>query len=189
MIVGNYQRRYLRAPHKGRMLYLDGKHVHTAQVLNISEDGLFVENIPNFPEEEELPVMLSLPQYPLLKGLTFDDLTQFRPENLSRTIFRAKVRIVRKGDLARDISNLFKAKVGMQYVRILPHDKKVIEEYVSTFGINLIHLQTLIDAYNFDEDAKTRTRIVAKLLGYQENTKMSQLRIMIASDYQSLQWL
>jgi predicted metallopeptidase len=99
------------------------------------------------------------------------------------------VRIVRKDDLARDISNLFQAKVGMQYVRILPHDKKVIEEYVSTFGINLIHLQTLIDAYNFDEDAKTRTRIVAKLLGYQENTKLSQLRIMIAWDYQSLQWL
>ncbi len=189
MIVGNYQRRYLRAPHKGKMLYLDGKHAHTAQVLNISEDGLLVENIPNFPEAEELAVMLSLPQYPLLRGLTFADLTQFRPENLSRTIFRAKVRIVRKGELARDISNLFRTKVGMQYVRILPHDKKVIEEYVSTFGINLIHLQTLIDAYNFDEDARARTRIVAKLLGYQENTKVSQLRIMIASDYQSLQWL
>ncbi|MES2527472.1 MAG: PilZ domain-containing protein [Bdellovibrionota bacterium] len=189
MIVGNYQRRYLRAPHKGKMLYLDGQHVYTAQVLNISEDGMLVENIPNFPEAEELPLMLSLPQYPLLKGLTFEDLVQFRPENLSRTIFRAKVRIVRKGELARDISNLFKAKVGMQYVRILPHDKKVIEEYVSTFGINLIHLQTLIDAYNFDEDAKLRTRVVAKLLGYQEDLKVAQLRIQIASDYQSLQWL
>ena len=114
---------------------------------------------------------------------------RLRPEDLSRTIFRAKSRIVRKGELSRDISNLFKSKVGMQFLKILPHDKKVIEEYVSTFGVNLIHLQTLIDSYNFDEDAKLRTRIVAKLLGYNEDTKMAQLRMLVASDYQSLQWL
>lgn len=189
MIVGKYQRRYLRAPHKGKMLYLDGQHVYTAQVLNISEDGMLVENIPNFPEAEELPVMLSLPQYPLLKGLSLDDLHHFRPETLSRTIFRARARIVRKGELARDISNLFKAKVGMQFVKILTHDQKVIEEYVSTFSINLIHLQTLIDSYNFDEDAKARTRIVAQLLGYRDDLKMAQLRMQVSSDYQSLQWL
>jgi hypothetical protein len=189
MIVGKYQRRYLRAPHKGKLLYLDGKHVYTAEALNISEDGMLVQNIPNFPESEELAIMLSLPQYPLLKGLTLEDLIEFRPETLSRTIFRARARIVRKGELSRNISNLFNAKVGMQFMRILAHDKKVIEEYVSTFGINLIHLQTLIDYYNFDEDAKIRTRVVARLLGYNEETKMSQLRIQIQSDYQSLQWL
>lgn len=189
MMVGKYQRRYLRAPHKGRLLYLDGVHVYSAQVLNISEDGMLVENIPNFPEADELPVMLCLPQYPLLKGLSLDDLHQLRPEVLSRTIFRARARIVRKGELSRDLTNLFKTKVGMQFLKILPHDKNVIEEYVSTFGVNLIHLQTLIDAYNFDEDAKLRTRIVAKLLGYNEDTKMSQLRMLVATDYQSLQWL
>ncbi len=189
MIVGRYQRRYLRAPHKGKMLYLDGTHVYSAQVLNISEDGMLVENIPNFPEADELAIMINLPQYPLLKGLTYEDLVMLKPENLSRTIFRARCRIVRKGELARDISNLFKAKVGMQFMRILAHDKKVIEEYVSTFGINLIHLQTLIDSYNFDEDAKLRTRIVARLLGYKEDTKMAQLRMQVSTDYQSLQWL
>ncbi len=189
MIVGNYQRRYLRAPHKGKLIYLDGKHVYTAEVLNISEDGMLVENIPNFPEMDDLPLMVSLPQYPLMKSMSIDELIQFRPDTLSKTIFRARGRIVRKGELARDISNLFKAKVGMQFMRILAHDKKVIEEYVSTFGINLIHLQTLIDSYNFDEDARIRTRVVAKLLGYKEETKMSQLRIMVSSDYQSLQWL
>lgn len=189
MITGKYQRRYLRAPHRGKFLYLDGVHAYTAQVLNISEDGMLIENIPNFPEMEELPVMLSLPQYPLLKSYSLEDLYQLKPEKLTKTIFRARARIVRKSELARNLSNLFQAKVGMQFVRILPHDKKVIEEYVSTFGINLIHLQTLIDSYNFDEDAKVRTRVVARLLGYKEDTKMSQLRIMVTSDYQSLQWL
>lgn len=189
MIVGKYQRRYLRAPHKGKLIYLDGKHVYTAEVLNISEDGMLVQNIPNFPEMENLPIMVSLPQYPFLKSLSMEELLQFRPETLSKTIFRAHARIVRKGELSRDISNLFKAKVGMQFMRILAHDKKVIEEYVTTFGINLIHLQTLIDSYNFDEEAKVRTRVVARLLGYKEDTKMSQLRLQVASDYQSLQWL
>lgn len=189
MIVGRYQRRYLRAPHKGRMLYLDGSHVFMAKVLNISEDGILVENLPNFPQADELPVMLSLPQYPLMKSLSFEDLHRFSPETLSRTIFRARTRIVRKHELSRDLSNLFKSKVGMQFVRILDHDKKVIEEYVSTYGINLIHLQTLIDSYNFDEDSKLRTRIVAKILGYQDDMKMAQLRMQVASDYQSLQWL
>ena len=189
MIVGKYQRRYLRAPHKGRMLYLDGQHVYTSQVLNISEDGMLIHNLPNFPQADELPVMVNLPQYPLMKSLSFEDLKQFRYENLSRTIFRARTRIVRKHELSRDISNLFKAKVGMQFTKILSHDQKVIEEYVSTFGINLIHLQTLIDSYNFDEEAKIRTRVVAKILGYQEDMKIAQLRMQVASDYQSLQWL
>lgn len=189
MIVGKYQRRYLRAPVKGRMLYLDVHNVFLASVLNISEDGLLVENLPNFPIAEELPVMLSLPQYPLMKGLSIEDLHRFRPEDLSHTIFRARTRIVRKHELSRDLSNLFKSKVGMQFVKILSHDQKVIEEYVSTFGINLIHLQTLIDSYNFDEDAKVRTRVVAKILGYQNDIKMAQLRMQVATDYQSLQWL
>lgn len=184
-----YQRRFLRAPHKGPMLYLDGVHVYTAQVLNISEDGMLVENIPNFPEAEELPVMLSLPQFPLLKGLDPEGLREFRPETLSRTIFRARARIVRKHELSRDISNLFRSKVGMQFVKIPEHDKRVIDEYVSTFGTNLIHLQTLIDSYNFDADSKVRTRLVARLLGYDENAKMAQLRMQVNSDYQSLQWI
>ena len=59
MIVGNYQRRYLRAPHKGKMLYLDGQHVYTAQVLNISEDGMLVEKIPNFPDPAQFLVQLA----------------------------------------------------------------------------------------------------------------------------------
>lgn len=188
MSRGGYQRRFLRAPLKEPMLFADGPYVLKARTLNISEDGLLIDELPSFPQENEVPLMISLPLIPHLKDVPTADLLSFSQERFERKIFRAKARIVRKVELSQNLENIFKSKFGLQFVRLQDGDRKVIESYVSNFSSNLVHLQTLIDSFNADESSRVRSRTMAEILGYEEE-KISQLRSVVAQDYQSLQWL
>ena len=67
----DYQRKHLRAPYKEPVLYVDDNFVFKASTLNISEGGLLLDQIPHFPEDEdEVPIMLSLPQFPYFKNFS-----------------------------------------------------------------------------------------------------------------------
>lgn len=188
MKQGNYQRRFLRAPLKERMIFADGAHVLLARTLNISEDGLLVDELPGFPDADEVPVMLALPLYPYLKNLSLAQLSACSGRAIQQKIIRAKCHIVRKHELSLNLDNIFKSKFGLQFMRIMDEDREIISHYVKTFSSNLIHLQTLIDSFNADEEAKVRTRAISEVLGYKES-RISQLRMEVSHDYQSLQWL
>lgn len=188
MIQRTYQRRYLRAPARERMLFADGPHVLLARTLNISEDGLLVDELPGFPEADDVPVMLALPLYPYLKNISSSRLHVIKPDLIQKRIIRARAQIVRKDELSINLDNIFKAKFGLQFVRLLDADREIISHYVKTFSSNLIHLQTLIDSFNADDEAKIRARAISTILGYQE-TKIAQLRMDVSRDYQGLQWL
>lgn len=188
MTTGSYQRRYLRAPLKERLLFADGSNVLLARALNISEDGMLVDELPNFPDADEVPLMLSVPVLPMLKNASLLQLQTFTQDMIERKIIRAKARIVRKMELSQNLDNIFKSKFGLQFVRLLPDDRKNIEQYVASFSSNLVHLQTLIDTYNSDEMTRSRSKALAAVLGYREE-KIAQLRMMVEQDYQSLQWI
>ena len=65
----DYQRTFLRAPYKEAILYIDDNFVFKASSLNISEGGLLLDQVPHFPEEsEDVPIIISLPQFPYLKN-------------------------------------------------------------------------------------------------------------------------
>lgn len=188
MSRGSYQRRYLRAPHKERVLFADGPDVLLAHSLNISEDGMLIDELPSFPNADEVPLMISLPLFPLFKNVSLLQLQTFSDEMIQRKIIRAKARIVRKMELSHNLDNIFKSKFGLQFVRLLDGDRKNIEVYVANFSSNLVHLQTLIDSFNSDHDTKQRVRALSHLLGYHEG-KIAQLRKDVSADYQSLHWL
>lgn len=189
MSGGAYQRRFLRAPLKEKLLYADGSYVLKAMTLNISEDGLLIDELPAFPVSEDVALMISLPIYPQLKNLSNQQLDMISFEEIPRKIIRAKARMVRKGELSQDIDNIFKQKFGLQFVHLTDDDKKVIQHYVSTFVANTIHLQTQIDSFNFEDEAKKRTRSLSRVLGYERNLKIAELRVEVSRDYQSMQWL
>jgi hypothetical protein len=170
------------------MLFADGPNVLMARTLNISEDGLLVDELPSFPEADEVPLMISLPLFPMFKNVSLEQLGAMGPEPLQRKIFRAKARFVRKMQLTQDLDNIFRSKFGLQFVKMMDTDRKLIDQYVAIFSSNLVHLQTLIDSYNSDDEARERCKKLAPLLGYREH-KISQLRLDVTHDYQSLQWL
>lgn len=185
----NYQRRHLRAPFKEHIIYSDGEYALRARALNISEGGLLLDEMPNFPAMDEVPLLISLPQLPYLKNFTLLKMQTFSKELFSRHVVRAHARMVRREELSQNLDNIFRARFGLQFSRIGDKEQKLIEEYVSTFSSNLIYLQTLIDTFNTDEETKVRTRTLAKILGYTDTDRIAHLRALVTHDYKSLQWL
>jgi hypothetical protein len=185
----NYQRRHLRAPFRESILYADGSFVLKASTLNISEGGILLDELPSFPQTDEVAILVSLPQLPSLKNFSMLKMQTFSKELFSRHVIRAKARLARRDELSQNLDNIFRSKFGLEFVRISDSDQKHIEDFVTTFSSNLIYLQTLIDSFNTDEETKQRVRTLAKILGYDETEKIAQLRAKVTQDYKSLQWL
>lgn len=189
MMSKNYQRRFLRAPLREIILYADGDYVLSAKALNISEGGILLDQIPSFPVSDDVPLMISLPQYPVFKNFSILKLQTFSRELFPHHVVRVKARMVRKDELSQNLDNIFRSHFGLQFLRIMPQDQKRVEEYVFTYSTNLIYLQTLIDSFNTDEETKLRARALAKIMGYRDIDKIADLRARVGHDYKSLQWL
>lgn len=189
MMKKGYQRRYLRAPYKESIIYADGQYVLSARALNLSEGGLLLDELPGFPDRDEVSLLLQIPQLPSLKNFSLIKMQTFSKELFGKHIIRAKARMVRREELSQNLDNLFRMRFGLEFSSITPHDQKYIEEFVTTFSSNIIYLQTLIDAYNTDDETKVRVRTLAKILGYDGEEKIAQLRARVNHDYKSLQWL
>lgn len=189
MITKSYQRRHLRAPFREQVLYADSSYIQKATTVNLSSGGLLIDQIPSFPQQDEVSLLLSIPQLPSLKNFSLLKMQTFSKDLFPRQVVRAKARMVRRDELALNLDNIFRAQIGLEFVKVSGLHQKVIEDYVVTFSSNLIHLQTLIDSFNTDDEIKLRTRTLAKILGYEDTEKISHLRNQVGHDYKSLQWI
>lgn len=188
-MMKNYQRRHLRAPFKESVLFADEWYVHKAKGLNISEGGILLGELPNFPAEDEVPLLLSLPQFPILKNFSLLKMETFSKELFPRQVIRARGRMVRREELRQSLDNIFRSNFALEFVHITEKDQRHIQNFVENFAGNLIFLQTLIDSFNTDEETKIKVRTLARILGYTEVEKISHLRAQVTRDYKSLQWL
>lgn len=188
MKSGKYQRRFLRAPLKEKVILSDSEAVFRGEMINISEDGLLLSELPFFPENDELSLLIPVPHFPLFKNLSDEQLDLLDERSFLRRIIRVRGQIVRKAELERDLSNIFKSKFGMQFTGASDRDKEIISQYVKNSSSNLVHLQTLIDSFNSSEKIRRRSRSLCRVMGYGAR-KIAQLRVDVLADYQGLQWL
>ncbi len=186
----DYQRLYLRAPYSEPVLYVDNDFVFKARSLNLSEGGLLLDQVPHFPENNEnVPLMLSLRQMPLFKNFTLERLQNYSPDMTENTIVRLKSTMVRKIGIESKAEQAFTSRIGLKFTDV-PHSAEMaIKEYVKVFSSNLIYLQVLIDSLNTDEQNIEKVRLLAPILGYEKEEKISILFKKVQHDYQSLQWL
>ena len=189
MISKNYQRKHLRAPLRETVLYADGDYVLKARAFNISEGGLLMDEMPSFPENDDVAMMISLPQLPSLKNFSILKMQTFSKELFQHKVIRVKAKMIRREQLSQNLDNIFRSRFGLEFIRINDQDQKHIDDYVMNFASNLIFLQTLIDSFNSDEEAKIRARALASILGYKDIEKITHLHSAVTEDYKSLQWL
>jgi c-di-GMP-binding flagellar brake protein YcgR len=186
----DYKRSHLRAPYKEHVLYVDDNFVFKAHTLNISEGGMLLDLIPHFPDEEtEVPLMISLPQYPYFKNFTLQKLKSFSKDMFTTKVVRLKCKMVRKFGIQSKVDHAFTSRVGVRFTDIKPMEKKLIADYVNVFSSNLIYLQVLIDSMYADKSNLEKIRLLSQILNYEEDIKISQLRRDVQQDYISLQWL
>lgn len=185
-----YQRTYLRAPYKDPVLFVDDNFVFKASTLNISEGGLLLDQIPHFPEdEEEVPIMVSLPQFPYFKNFNLEKLENFSIDIFPKKIVRVKAKMVRRIGLESQTDEIFVSRVGLKFTQVSPQAKKQISDYVNIFASNLIHLQMLIDSIHANDKNLQKIRVLSEILNYSIHIKIAELYKIVQHDYKSLQWL
>lgn len=184
-----YQRRYLRAPYKLDVLFLDQDFVFKGRALNISEGGLLLEEVGHFPERDEIDFLIKLPQFPLFKNFDYEKLKQYNSETLEAKSVRFKAKMVRKVKIRSTVDELFSSQIGIQIQDISNFNQAKVAAYVDTFSSNLIYLLVLLDTLNSDKNNLEKVRIISTFLGYEPREKLSILRLQVEHDYKSLQWL
>jgi hypothetical protein len=184
-----YQRAHLRAPYQEPILFGDEGYVHKGRGLNLSEGGILLDQVPSFPAEEEVPLMLHIPAFPYFKNFSLIKMQTYSKDLFTTKVIRARGRMVRRIGTTTSVDEIFKARFGIKFVEIGAHEQKIIADYVSVFASNLIYLQMLIDSWNTDEDIKLKTRSLANILGYSSISRIAELRFQVSHDYKSLQWL
>lgn len=169
---------------------MDQDFVFKARALNLSEGGLLLDQVPHFPDKgNEAPLLLSLPQYPFFKNFSLEKLLSFSREMFPKKSVRLKCEVVRKSGVESEIDQVFSTRIGARFLDMDPQAKKLIREYVDVFSSNLIYLQVLIDNIHADEQGLEKVRALSRILNYETEIKISQLRKDVRQDYVSLQWL
>ncbi|OUR96448.1 hypothetical protein A9Q84_08835 [Halobacteriovorax marinus] len=189
MSDSRFKRKHLRSPLPTVALYQSDCYVFKAHALNISEGGVLLENLPSIPEISAIPLLLSLPQFPELSSLSNENVLQVEVNELEAKVLRVKARIVRQFEGMTAVDQIFVTRIGCEFVNVSDDSIFEIKEYVSTFAKNTIFLLNLFESHGNNESKKTVLRHVAKLLGYDQEQKLSLLRQKVLHDYQSLESL
>lgn len=186
----DYQRKHLRAPFKDPVLYVDDNFVFKASTLNISEGGMLLDQIPHFPEnEDEVPIMISLPQFPYFKNFSLEKLHNFSADIFPKKVVRVKAQMVRKIGIKSKVDEVFTSRIGLRFTEVSAQAQKQISDYVNVFASNLIYLQMLIDSMHASEKNLEKIRVLSEILNYPVDMKIAQLYKQVQHDYKSLQWL
>nr|BDT27267.1 PilZ domain-containing protein [Bacteriovorax sp. HI3] len=183
------QRKYLRAPLKSQALYVDDEHVFKARILNISEGGVLLSELPHIPEINSLPIALNVIQYPRFHGMPLDELKQLSVEDFPRVILKTKVRMVRSFENQSNVDRVFINFIGCEFYNPPADFKLTIFQYVETFAKNTVYLLSLFESLGNRTEQLETLRTVAHLLGYDRRMKIPLLRAKVLHDYQSLESL
>jgi hypothetical protein len=183
------QRKFLRAPLKSTCLYVDGEYVFKARVLNISEGGILLSDLPHIPEINSLPLALQLPLFPRLQNLSLEELKVLNIDELPRTILKTKARMVRTFEGQSNVDKVFVNFIGCLLVNPSAEFKLGVSKYVETFSKNTVFLLSLFESLGNRADQLEHLRSVAHSLGYDRRMKIPLLRSKVLHDYQSLESL
>lgn len=183
------QRKYLRSPLKSVCLYVDGEHVFKARVLNISEGGILLSDLPHIPEINSLPLAIDLLQFPRLQTLTFEQVKNLNADEFPRHIVKTKARMVRTFEGQSPVDKIFVNFIGCEFISSSVEFKMAVFQYVETFAKNTIYLLSLFESLGNRAEQLELLRSVAHILGYDRRMKIPLLRAKVLHDYQSLESL
>ena len=184
-----FQRAHLRAPLKTDALYILDDYVLKANLLNISEGGFLLENLPRVPEISAIPLMFPLIDYPEFSQLHSDILLSLNVHQLEKRVIRTKARIVRSFEGHSEVDKIFVTKIGCQFVVCSDEARALISQYVSRYAKNLIYYLGLFEGRGQKGQNLEVLRKVADLLGYDSTMQIGMLRLKALHDYQSLESL
>ncbi len=183
------QRKFIRAPLKSTALYVDGEHVFKAKVVNLSEGGVLLSELPHFPEEKILSLAVNLIHYPRFSTMNHEELKQLDVADFEKSVIKSRVKIMRNFENQTNVDRVFINFVGCEFYNVTPEFKAIILDYVESFTKNTVYLLSLFESLGNRTEQLEILRTVAHLLGYDRRMKVPLLRAKVLHDYQSLESL
>lgn len=187
--MSNFKRMHLRARFYTEALYEDMNDALKAKIINISEGGVLLSELPKTPEINSLPMMFALPQLPRFQEMSLEQLRSFQINDLTHEVLKVKTKVVRNFQSRSAIDGVFFSSIGCQFVGLDLNGQELIREYVSQFAKNTIYLLSLFESLSNRKDQMETLKLVSKYMGYDFNQKIPLLRQKVLHDYQSLESL
>jgi uncharacterized protein Veg len=184
-----YHRRHLRAPFFETVFFSDEDFVFKARSLNISEGGLLLNELPYFPTESQVPLLIFVPEIRLWEKAKIKQMQEGLNQKVTGKFLRVKAEFARKIEKSSLAEAVFETQIAVKFADISEEDQGHIQKYVDVFTENLKHLILWHDMSTTDAPAfKHKAYLLRRLLGYDEQKKNNEFEFEIKRDYQSLQW-
>lgn len=183
MSIPKSNRRHYRAPLHSDILFLEGENVHRAVLGNISEKGLFIQQIPMVPETKEFHFILDVP---LLRNCRVWSEPQILAANSlieDRHILRTQGNLVRIVD-GDDLGAVLGKGIGVELSNVSSDVRLKIRSYVETFTQNIVRL--IKELENYSEKNAPMIRKLSLLMDYSQKLRIPDLKAQVNHDYQSL---
>lgn len=183
------ERKFLRAPLKSTALYADGEHVFKASILNVSEGGILLSELPHIPEANTLSAAIGLIEYPRFQGMSADEISKLTVDDFPRKVLKIIIRIMRSFENQTNVDRVFINYIGCEFAYPDSNIKHEIVQYIENYTKNLVYLLSLFESLGNKAEQLETLRTIAHLLGYDRRMKVPLLRAKILHDYQSLESL
>ncbi len=178
------RRKEYRAPLRTYVLYQDLGYIFKARLLNISNTGLLLENLPHIPKDSHVHALVDIPRLPILEPLSDDDLFGLDYKGLSHKVFPVELEVVRKKQDRASVDEYF-VQMGCIVSYKDPSSQKFVEQYVKGFQTNFRYLEKEVKNSSDDVGIK-RIFKVAELLGYRKQQNIESLSRAIDHDSKGL---
>ena len=175
------QRKYLRGPLGGSILYVNEGFVLQGQALNIGEGGLYLRYLPRSSVKDTVSLMISLPLFPPLDKFLLGE-GSIVPGHLPTSVLRGQGNIVRKVENQSVVDEIFTTNVALNFIKLERGGQKKIARYVESVRRNICYLLGMFE----NEIAEDTIRRGAEFLAYPSALGFNTLRAKILHDYQSL---
>ena len=182
----NFRRRYKRAPLRSDILYRDQQVVLKAQILNISEGGAFLENLPHIPEGSGFPVLFKIVFFPVFSQLSPKQVELLSTSTMRQEVIQMQAKVVRQVKGNDEDEVLFVPRAGCSFTAVNDRFRDMIAQYVEIMEKNFKFLLANFEG-RLDKTTEKRLRKLSGLLHYQQEHDIGLLRLRVLHDYQSLE--
>lgn len=183
------KRKHLRAPLRTEFLYNSDGYALKGRVINISEGGILLSELPQIPPINAIPIIVEMPEYPDFQKLGTERILKLRKEAIGRRVVRMRAAIVRSFEGKTEVEKVFVTNIGCKFVNPPVELINEIRDYVSLFARNTIYLLQLFESMGKSQTQRDVLRQISSFLGYDHTEKIAILRQKVLHDYQSLESL
>ena len=176
MIPLSLKRRHLRAPLRNEIVVIsDGGENCLASVGNISEGGVFIQNVDFSLGEKGFSLFFEIPIIPDLTKYSRKEILNLNQDSFEYKVIGAMAESRREVQSVNEINEQV-FSVGCEFVDLRSESQEEIKRYVAQYSVNIVYVLSLFEQGTNKEDIRNLIKKCLSLMGYDTTVSLSTLR-------------